>query len=317
MKKVSFVLPAFNEGKNIDEMFELIHDWCVNHTQYNYEIIYVNDGSSDDSLVRIRNLSTKHKTVRYLSFSRNFGKEAAVTAGIGASQGDFTIVMDCDGQHPIKTVDDLIREYEKGYNLVFGVRKNRSGEGLIKRLTTPLFYWIMNRVLGVNIQPGLTDFCLVDRKVAREFLMLSEKDRNTRSLILWTGFSQKFVPFNADRRISGSATYSTGKLIKLAFDSFVSMSYKPLYLSGLLGFSVTALSGMGLIFIAIEQVILGDPLSIGVTSNGILALFIAFLVGVILLMQGVNGMYVAKITREVQNRPLYIIEETEVEKKKD
>jgi len=200
---LSLVVPVHNEAENINWHHQIITDFFVS-TDLSYEIIYVNDGSSDNSLELIKKLAQTHKNTRFISFSRNFGKEAATTAGMRAAKGDAVILIDADGQHPVELIDTFIDEWTKGYQVVIGVRENDKGEGMLKKIGSKLFYAFL-RMLGSNdsTQSGLTDFRLIDRKVIDEFNKLTEHNRISRNLIDWLGFKRKLIPFKADARHAG------------------------------------------------------------------------------------------------------------------
>jgi dolichol-phosphate mannosyltransferase len=306
---ISIIIPAYNEAANIDWHYKKVTDF-LNANHILYEIIYVNDGSNDDSLDTIKSIAKKHNSVRYVSFSRNFGKEAATTAGLKKAKGKAAIIIDADGQHPVELVKTFLDEWKNGYQVVVGVRSNSKGEGLLKTVGSKLFY-VFLRLLGANesTQAGLTDFRLIDRKVIDEYNKLTEHNRVTRNLIDWMGFKRKLIPFTADKRHSGDASYSFKKLSKLAIDGIVKHSTRPLKYIGAIGFIVSSVSMFAGIFIIIEEYAMNDPLKIGVTGSALLAIFLSFMVGIVLVCQGLLALYLENVYYETQNRPLYIIDE--------
>lgn len=306
---VSLIVPLFNEQENVSWLNEQV-ELFFQEKSISGEIIYVNDGSTDDSLSVIKSLSAKNPSIRYISFSRNFGKEAATTAGLKKAKGDIAIIMDADGQHPIELVDEFIKYWEDGYLVVVGVRESNQGEGAVKSLGSKLFYALL-RFLGSNdsAQTGLTDFRLLDRKVIDEYNRLTEHNRVTRNLIDWLGFKRKLVPFHARARHAGKAAYSFRKLTKLAVDGIVKHSTRPLKLIGLIGVLISVVSLSVAIAFLIEMYTLGDPLGWGVTGTAILALFLSFMVGIVLVCQGLLALYLENVYFETQNRPLYVVEE--------
>lgn len=278
---------------------------------YKYTIIYVDDGSTDTTLDVMRKLHAEYPTTtRYISLSRNFGKEAATSAGLSKADGEVTVIIDADGQHPIECVETFVEHWQKGYDVVIGLRKENVGKSFIKNIGSSVFHMMLRIINGKHSSiPGSTDFRLLDKKVVLEFNRLTERNRITRNLIDWLGFKQAIVPFSAKERHAGVPTYSLKKLTKLALDSVVAHSTRPLKLIGVLGFFVAALSVGSAIFLTIQQYILGDPLELAVTGVAILALFVSFLIGVVLICQGLLALYIESVYYETQNRPLFIIDE--------
>lgn len=303
---VSLVVPVHNEVGNLEWHHPKIIEFFTKHG-LDREVIYVDDGSTDGSLEVIQKFSAKDKTIKYISLSRNFGKEAATSAGIKQSAGDAVIMIDADGQHPVDLIDDFLSKWRNGYDVVVGVRKRNKKEGLVKRFGSRLYNMILSSLTGGNTPPGSTDFRLIDRKVADEFNALTEHNRITRGLIDWLGFKRTYIEFSSPARHSGKAAYSFRKLVGLAMHSFTSQSTKPLQFTGFLGSIVTIVSACLAIFLIIEKYALSDPLHLAVTNSAILALFISFLVGLVLICQWLLALYVESIHNETQNRPLYII----------
>lgn len=305
---ISFILPVHNEAGNIEWHYTKIKEFLDKH-QIKYEIVYVDDGSTDDSMAELKSLTLKDEAVRYLSLSRNFGKEAAISAGIKEANGDAIIVIDADGQHPIDVAAEFLVEWQNGIDVVVGVRKENEKEGLVKRYGSKLHYKILSYLTGGDTIPGSTDFRLIDRKVADEFNKLTEHNRIARGLIDWLGFKRSYIEFSSAARHSGKASYSFRKLVRLALHSFVSQSTKPLQFTGFLGFIVTIVAFFGCVFLGIEEYILNDPLNLAITGTAMLALFLSFLVGLVLICQWLLALYVESIHNETQNRPLYIIDQ--------
>lgn len=305
----SLIIPVHNESGNIVWHHEkIVRFLTVNNL--NYEILYINDGSSDDSIEQIKLVAKDDNAVRYVSFSRNFGKEAATTAGLRRARGDAAIVIDADGQHPIETVAEFIKKWQQGAQVVIGIRQNDKGGGIVKTLGSHLFYAFL-RFLGNNTssQTGLTDFRLLDRKVIDEFNKLTEHNRVSRNLIDWLGFRRELVPFQAEERHAGTASYSFRKLFKLAVDGIVKHSTRPLKFIGLAGFMISFISLFAGLFMIIEQYALGDPMGLGITGTAVLATFLSFMIGIVLFCQGLLALYLENVYYETQNRPLYIIDE--------
>lgn len=305
---LSLIIPVHNEEANLLWHHGVIVSYMAKIKQ-EFEIIYVDDGSTDTSLDIIKKLSTK-PNVSFLSFSRNFGKEAATTAGIAKSRGDAAIMIDADGQHPIELVETFIDEWKNGFQVIVGVRKSNTGEGLIKAVGSKLFYWMLRIISGTESSTsGMTDFRLIDRCVIDEYNKLTEHNRITRNLIDWLGFRRKLITFNANERHAGKASYSFRKLLKLAVDGIIKHSTRPLKFIGIIGALISIVSLLLAIALLIEQFSLGDPLRLAVTASGYLALFLSFMVGVVLFCQGLLALYLENVYYETQNRPLFIINE--------
>lgn len=306
---VSIVIPIHNEQDNLEWHFELIsrHFKTINQS---FEIIYINDGSTDNSLNIIKKLETNNtKKVKFISLSRNFGKEAATSAGLFSSKGDVVVLMDGDGQHPIEIIDSFIDLWKQGNDIVVGVRTSNKSAGIVKNLGSRLFYKVLKFVSGKEVVTGTTDFRLLDKKVVNEFNKLTERNRVTRNLLDWLGFKRVEVPFTADKRHAGKATYTFRKLLKLAMNGFVSHSTRPLKLIALLGSIISIVSAFAGILLAFQKYVLNDPFGLSVTGSALLALFVTFMVGIVLVCQGLLALYLESVYYETQNRPLYIIAE--------
>lgn len=277
-------------------------------TEDSFEIIYVNDGSRDNTLDILTALAKKNSLIKVVNLSRNFGKEIATTAGISVATGDATIIMDGDGQHPPKLIGDFLESWEAGAQVVVGVRSSNEKEGLVKKLGSKIFYKLFNSTSGAEIIPRSTDFRLIDSAVRAEFLRFTERQRITRGLIDWLGFKRDYITFEAPARIAGEASYKTSQLVKLAMNSFVSLSLKPLFFFGWVGVVITTLSLFLGLFIIVEQFILGDPLALNFTGPAILGIFTSFLVGLVLMSQAMIAVYLAHIHAQTQSRPLFVID---------
>lgn len=305
---ISVIIPVYNESTNLlwhhEKMVKFLKDAKVL-----FEIIYVDDGSKDDSLNILRQLAERSSTVRYLRFSRNFGKEQATSAGLHASKGDAAIMLDADGQHPIELLPEFLEKWHAGSQVVIGIRDANVNEGFIKRYGSKLFNSVMNSLTNSSTPKNSTDFRLLDRQVIDEFCKLQEHNRITRGLIDWLGFDRAYIHFTASERHDGKASYSIKKLIKLAIHALVSQTTRPLQVTGYLGSFVMFISTILGIFLLIESYLLHDPLGLNITASGLLALFISFLIGVVLTCQWLLALYIENIHHETQGRPLYIVSE--------
>ena len=307
-KLISLIVPVYNEAASLPALYgELNRLTDVLAPDFDTEYLFINDGSKDESHDVISSLAQQDSRVKYVEFSKNFGKELATSAGLTHCRGDAAIMLDADLQHPPALIPHFIERWQNGADMVIGVRANESGQSVVKRLGTHWFYKIMNAIGETQVHSQATDFRLLDRIVIDEFNRFTERTRMTRGLLDWLGFRLDFVEFTAPERRFGEPTYNTLKLYKLALSSFVSHSLLPLKLAGYLGIFITLVAGITGVFIFIEKYVLHDPLSLGFTGPATLAVFNLFLIGIVLTCLGLIAMYIGNIHIEVQNRPLYVI----------
>ncbi|MCL2444902.1 glycosyltransferase family 2 protein [Candidatus Saccharibacteria bacterium] len=306
--KLSVVVPVFNEEAGIEHFHdEMLMPVVKNLEVKSVEVIYVNDGSRDRTLEKLQRMAKKDERVKVVSFVRNFGKEVALAAGIEAASGDAVLTIDADGQQPPEIIPEFVEKWEAGAKVVTGVRKHFQKHGLVAKLGSKLFYFLMKR-MGTETVPGSTDFRLIDKVVKEEYCRLTERNRITRGLIDWMGFPQEYVYYVYGNRHAGKANYKFWKLAKLAIDSFISLSIRPLLFLGWMGMIITFLSGVLGVFVIVQQLIMGDPLGLNWTGPTMLAIFITFLVGMVLISQAVVALYISHIYAETQGRPLYILD---------
>ncbi len=309
MKRIAVVVPCYNEAQNLPHFYNEINKEFLNLPNYDFKILFVNDGSKDNTLEIIKKLS-ENKNVEFLDFSRNFGKEAATSAGINNSlEAEAIIMIDADLQHPICKLKEFIEKWENGAEVVVGLRSKNEKAGFTKNFGSKIFYKIMNSIGETEITPNATDFRLIDKKVAEEFSRLTEHNRMTRGLIDWMGFKRDYVEFTANGRFAGQASYSFAKLLKLALTSFVSHSLLPLKFAGYLGILTILSSGILGVFIILEKYIFHDPFNFKISAITQLAVLIVFLIGIILSCLGLIALYIAHISADTQKRPLYIVRE--------
>ncbi len=307
MKTISIIIPAHDEEQNIPHIAAAINETFATLPQYDYEIVFVDDGSTDASAQVARSLAAADPHIRLIEFTRNFGKEMATTAGLHAARGDAAIMLDADMQHPPALIPRFLSEWEAGAEMVVGVRKRNADSGIFSRIASASFYRLLARMSETEVVPGETDFRLLDRAVLDEFAKLSEHERLTRALINWLGFRKTFVEFDAPSRAFGEAKFSFGHLLHLALHSFISHSYMPLRAAGYLGVVTSLFAGLLGFIVFIERYILLDPFNWRVSGSAQLALIIVFLVGIILICLGIFGLYVGLIKEETAARPLYVI----------
>jgi len=309
MKTISIIIPAHNEERNIGLIFEKLTEVfrSFDAGKYTFEVLFVNDGSADGTAEEIEKLAQNKQNVRFIDFSPNFGKEVATTAGINNCDADACIMLDADLQHPVELIPEFIKKWEEGCEVVVGIRKSSKSDSFIKKIGSKMFYSIINTIAEVEVVPNATDFRLLDRAVIDEFNRFTEVNRMTRALIDWLGFKRGYVHFDANDRIHGTASYSFWKLLKLAMNSFVSLSLLPLELAGYLGIAITLISGVSGLYIMLGKYFFHNPFASTFSDAENLAIFIVFLVGVILMSVGLISLYIANIHREVINRPMYVI----------
>lgn len=311
-KLISIVIPVFNEEKNTVEMVSRLDEIALKEVEYDFEYIFVNDGSSDSTQAVLEGISVQNPRVKYLEFSRNFGKEIASSAGLCHSSGSATILMDGDLQHPPELIPAFLRKWEKGFEVVVGVRDANEGHSILRKIGSTVYYRIMEWISEYKAYRYSTDFRLIDRKVIEVFKRLPEKQRLTRGLIDWLGFKRDKIIYQAAKRIHGEVRYNYWKLIHLALNSFVSHSLFPLKIAGYLGILITTLSGLFGFFIFVNQFIFKMSDSFYASYIAMLTILVIFLVGIILCCLGLVALYIANIHVEVLNRPLFIIRTTNI-----
>jgi polyisoprenyl-phosphate glycosyltransferase len=300
----SAIIPVYNEAEVVPALY-----WRLTRIMEGlgelYEIIFVDDGSRDDSPALLRELWEKDTRVKFLSLSRNFGHQIAITAGLDHSSGQAVIVMDADLQDPPELIPQLIEQWRKGFDLVFAVRQQRRGDGLFKRATAALFYRIFRYLSATDIPMDAGDFRLMSRRAVEALKVIRERNRFIRGLAGWIGFPQTSVPFVRDVRQAGETKYSLKTMVRFAFNGIISFSLVPLQLAGYFGFVVSATSFVYLAY-AVWLKLFTDRVVLGWTSVMVAMLFLG---GVQLISLGIIGEYLGRIYEEVKQRPLYIIGE--------
>lgn len=303
---ISVVVPIHNEAPNIPQLYQEL-DTHTRSLPYQFEFIFVDDGSNDDSMQILQRMSRKDRRVRLIEFARNFGKEAAVSAGLHTAHGSAAVILDADLQHPPSLINKFIAAWRQGADVVVGVKRYSRYEGRLKRLSSDLFYRLLGTVSHTRITPHASDYRLVDKKVINAFCKLTERNRITRGLIDWLGFRRQYVHFEAPPRKAGTASYGYRKLFALAMNSFTAYSLLPLRLAGYFGAFILMVAAPLGAFLLIETYVLSDPLHWNITGTALLAVLILILVGLVLACLGLVALYIAHIHAEVTNRPLYVI----------
>jgi polyisoprenyl-phosphate glycosyltransferase len=298
---ISCVVPAYNEAANLRLLVPQLTE-TLRSLSKRVEIIIVDDGSSDDTAATAAAL-TEHYPVKCVLLSRNFGKEAALTAGIHEACGDVVILMDSDLQHPVAMIPVFFEKWREGFEMVYGVRTNRDDEGFLKRHLTNAFYKLLRRASRIPIQPDAGDFRLLDRRVVDSLKALPERSRFMKGLYAWVGYKSIGVPFQVEERHSGITTFNFRRLTRLAIVGTVAFTELPLRISALLGLLISMLSIIYGIYVAIRTLVYGVDLAGWPT----LVVAITFLGGIQLMAIGVLGEYIARIFNEVKGRPNYIV----------
>jgi len=301
---LSIVAPVFNEELILPELYRRLAE-ALDGAGEDWELVLVNDGSSDRSFEIMRELHAADPRVRVINFSRNFGHQIAITAGADYAQGDAVIIIDADLQDPPHVILDLVAKWRQGYELVYAVRKQRKGETWFKLFTASLFYRLINRITGVNIPLDTGDFRLMDRKVVETLRDIREYHRFMRGLSIWVGFKQTGVNYVREERFAGETKYPLRKMLRFALDGITSFSHLPLQLATYVGFVIAGLSVIGIILTIILR-LSGSQAFLGQASTLVAVLFIG---GIQLISLGIIGEYLGRIYNEVKRRPLYIVRE--------
>lgn len=307
MKKISVVIPMYYEEEVVDICYKrVVNNLKKLSDKYNYEIIFINDGSKDSTLEILKKIASNDDNVKIISFSRNFGHQAAVTAGIRNVTGDAVIIMDADLQDPPELFEGMIEKWEEGYEVVYGKRKTREGESIFKLLTARMFYNILNKLSEIEIPKDTGDFRLVDRKVIDVIATLPEHNKFLRGLFSWVGFNQYAYEYNRVNRVAGKTKYPFKKMFKLATDGILSFSAKPLKIVGAIGIFSVIVSIIILIYSIVSYMFKLNSLTPGWTS---IMCTMTFIGGIILISLWMIGEYIARIYEESLGRPEYIIDE--------
>lgn len=302
MKRISLVFPVYNEEQVLPALFERVESLSRLLAGYELEIIFVNDGSHDRSLQLMQHFQARYPRCKILDFSRNFGHQVAITAGMDFATGDAIMVLDADLQDPPEILPQFLAKWEEGYQVVYAIRKTRQ-EHLFKRLAYRAFYRILQKISDIPIPLDSGDFCLMDRAVVEVIKSMHERNRFVRGLRSWVGFTQIGLTYDRDKRHSGEAKYTFPKLMKLALNGIFSFSYFPLQIAGYTGFVVSIISFLGiLVYLYKKLVIGGEP-----EGFPTLVILVLFLGGIQLISLGVIGEYIGRIYDEVKRRPTYII----------
>ena len=304
---LSVIIPIYNEEMNLVPMNNRIIAALL-PLQLHYEIIYVNDGSKDNSLPIIMGLSQENASVKYIDFSRNFGHQIAISAGVEHAVGERIVIMDGDGQDPPELIPALLTKSKEGFEVVYAKRKKRKGESFLKKLTAKLFYRFLANITQIEIPLDTGDFRLIHRKVQKVLLNMPEQHKYLRGQIAWIGFNSTFVEYDREERMGGNTKFTYGKMMRFATDGISGFSNWPLKVATMLGFAVSGIAFM-LIVYSLYQKFYGFT-EVGWTSLHISVLFLG---GVQLLGIGILGEYLGRVSENVKNRPTYIVKNSNIQ----
>ena len=305
MKLISLLIPAYNEEQVLDKLFVRLANLANETKDYDFEFLFVNDGSKDMTLHMIKDYAEKDSRVSYINLSRNFGKEIGMIAGLDHVQGDATVIIDADLQDPPELIPKMIQLWEEGYDDVYAKRKSREGESWLKKFTSKMYYRSLQRVTHIPIQEDTGDFRLLDRRVVEALKQFRESQRNTKAMFSWVGFHKKEILYDRDPRAAGETKWNYFKLVNLAIDGITSFTTAPLRISTYTGILISAIAFIFIIFLVIRTLFFGSDLA-GYPSTMAVILFLG---GVQLISLGIIGEYVGRIFNETKQRPLYLIEE--------
>lgn len=307
MKLISIVVPCYNEQEVFGETYKRLTETFeqLDENKYHYEIIFVNDGSKDNTLEQIQNVIKQDPRVKGINFSRNFGHQIAITAGLDNCKGDAAVVIDADLQDPPTVILEMVKKWEEGYDVIFGKRRERAGESTFKLLTAKWFYRFINRLSDVDMPLDTGDFRLMDRNALDQFLRMRETYRFVRGMVAWIGFKQTFVEYDRESRFAGTTKYPLKKMLRLASDAILSFSNTPLKVATFVGFITSIIAFFGILY-SLYMRLFTENFVEGWTLLMISVLLIG---GIILLVLGIIGEYVGRIYGEIKQRPLYIIQD--------
>ncbi len=305
MKTISILIPAYNEQAVLPMLFKRLQGLAKKQPDYNFEFLFINDGSKDDTLRIIQQAATVDTRISYINLSRNFGKEIAMIAGLDNVKGDATVIIDADLQDPPELIPKMIAFWEEGYDDVYAKRRSREGESWLKKKTSSMYYHTLQKVTHIPIQEDTGDFRLLDRRVVDALRKFRESQRNTKALFSWVGFKKKEIMYDRDARAAGETKWNYFKLVNLALDGITSFTTSPLRMASIFGVIVSIAAFIYILYLLVR------PLFGVSTGDGYASMMavVLFLGGIQLLSLGIIGEYIGRIFNESKNRPLYFIEE--------
>lgn len=304
-RKVSVLVPCHNETDNLERLYDALHGLMDSERGYEWEVLLVDDGSTDGTLIGMKTLRGRDSRFAWISLSRNFGKEAAMLAGFDHVGGDCLVIMDADLQDPVEVIPGMLRLWEQGYDDVYAKRVDRGKESFLRRRLSMAYYRLLQRIANVDILPNVGDFRLLDRKCVDALCRLRETQRYTKGLYNWIGFRKKEVTFERHDRTVGHSSFTYRKLFGLAINGITSYSTMPLQISSIMGIVVSLIAFVYMIYIFAKTIIVGEP----VRGFPTLVILILFLGGVQLISLGIIGEYLGQIFHEEKRRPVYLIDD--------
>ena len=305
MVEISVIVPIFNEEEILSQLYERLST-SIKKITTNYEIIFVNDGSIDTSILKIKDISEKDDCVFFINFSKNFGHQIAVSAGLKFANGAATVIIDGDLQDPPELIPELYAKLKEGYNVVYAKRRKRKGETAFKLITAKVFYRILKRITTTEIPVDTGDFRIIDRKVLDAVNSMPEQNKFLRGQIAWVGFKQTFVEYDRDSRKTGETGYSIGQMFKFAMDGITGFSDTPLLFVSRMGIIMSGVSFLIILYALFSHFFLQITIT-GWTSVIVSTMFFG---GIQLISIGIIGEYISRMNKNILNRPLYIIEDT-------
>ena len=308
MKKVSIIIPCFNEEHNIRPLYSALCQLFESEAQYDWEVLMINDGSQDNTLAEIKHLRVEDRRICYIDLSRNFGKENAMLAGFDHVSGDCAAIIDADLQHPPLVISKMLRLWEEGFEDIYARRQTRGKESFLRRHFTKLYYKILQKMADTEVLTNVGDFRLLDRKCIDALKQLRETQRYTKGLYCWIGFKKTFVLFEQQDRKEGKSSFNAFKLINLAIEGITSYSTAPLRIATIMGTIISLLAFIYMTYVLIKTLVIGEP----VQGYPTLIITILFLGGLQLLSIGIIGEYLSRIFHETKNRPVYLIKEIKI-----
>ena len=309
MKKISIIVPTYNEEETLNLLYERLNP-IIDKNNYEFEVLFVNDGSKDNTLDIIRKLREKDSRISYIDFSRNFGKEIAMMAGMDYAKGDAIIFMDADLQDPPELIPELVKYWEQGYDDVYARRKSRQGETFFKKITSKAYYKILQKLTKVEIQQDTGDFRLLDKRCVNALKKMRESQRNSKSMFSWIGYKKKEVLFDREPRVAGKTKWNYMKLVDLAIDGITSFTTSPLRLATYVAIPTFLALFIYFIYVIAKSIIISEPIQ----AFQAIILLILFFSGIQILLFGIMGEYLGRIFNESKNRPLYLVNEYNGEK---
>ena len=301
MKKISILIPVYNEEASLHFLFERLLSLMNANSRFAWEVLLVNDGSKDNTLMLLSQIHEKDNRFNYLDLSRNYGKEVAMLAGFDYVTGDCMVIMDADLQHPPELIPEMVQYWEEGYDDVYARRSAREGESYFRKKVSRLFYWLLQKITKVEIQQDTGDFRLLDKTCVAALRTMRESQRYTKGMYSWIGFNKKEILFDQQARIAGSSKWNYFKLTELAIEGITSFTISPLRISSFVGIIVSMGAFIYMVYVFIQALLFGDP----ARGYPTMMVVILFLGGFQLLSLGVIGEYLGRIFLETKNRPPY------------